>query len=560
MKMPAFWRDLVAERPAPTPTALLLTGLVGALVYLPTIFFEFAFDDRARLVENPSIRSLGFMLSYFSEPGWPGDLYRPLEPLSFALTHALFGLNPLPYHLTNVALHGAVCVALLLALSAVYSTRVALIAAILFAVHGAHVEAVSSIGYRTELMGALGGFASLYFAALALRAGTGNRVWFSGLQAVAFFAALLSKESACSFLLLTPFYLFFLKPDWSAAPGRLRNKQIVFQMVPAALVFALYLGIRFAIFGSLMQSPSAPPEDNQLVLLSGLPRALNALVFLGKYLRLCLVPFPLHSTYGFAELLPVTDWTEGRTLSDLLLFGLAAAGTAILLVRRDSLAFAGCLFFGAMAVTSNVLFPIGVIFGDRLVYAGSAGICIVAAGIVDTVLRQYPTRIAATAGVFALYLLMHTSIVLYEAQFWRNNQTRFAREAVVSPNSAVARLNHGYQLHLQKRYADAISEYEASLKILPNNAKAWRGLVYTFQATGDREATRRALTAVLKFEPSNEVMLAILAEEALREGNRTEAELAAKRALAVDPNNVAANEVLQRLRAMPAAAPDTSGR
>src|SRR5439155_7758198 len=57
----------------------------------------FIWDGRTVILENPRIRTLG--LAALSETS------RPLTQLSFALNHAVGGMNVTGYHVTNLAIH-----------------------------------------------------------------------------------------------------------------------------------------------------------------------------------------------------------------------------------------------------------------------------------------------------------------------------------------------------------------------------------------------------------------------------------------------------------------------
>src|SRR5262249_9062048 len=87
---------------------LLPLGLVAVVVavFAPVLWNDFVlWDDDLNITGNAHYR--GFTLPHLQ---WMfttlhGGHYQPLTWLSFAVDHALWGLNPTGYHLTNVALH-----------------------------------------------------------------------------------------------------------------------------------------------------------------------------------------------------------------------------------------------------------------------------------------------------------------------------------------------------------------------------------------------------------------------------------------------------------------------
>lgn len=69
--------------------------------------------------------------------------YRPLTVLTFRLNYLLSELSAASYHLLNVVLHAAVCVLFLRVCRLFLDKTFSLVAALMFAVHPIHTEAVS---------------------------------------------------------------------------------------------------------------------------------------------------------------------------------------------------------------------------------------------------------------------------------------------------------------------------------------------------------------------------------------------------------------------------------
>ena len=69
--------------------------------------------------------------------------YRPLTVLTFRLNYLLSELKPMSYHLLNTVFHAVVSVIFLKVCRLFLDKRSSVIAALLFAVHPIHTEAVS---------------------------------------------------------------------------------------------------------------------------------------------------------------------------------------------------------------------------------------------------------------------------------------------------------------------------------------------------------------------------------------------------------------------------------
>ena len=86
--------------------SLILIGSITFLIYLPALNNGFVeWDDPVYVIENIHIRlinlqSLNWMLFSLDYYNW-----HPLTWFSLAVDYALWGLNPVGYHLTNIVLH-----------------------------------------------------------------------------------------------------------------------------------------------------------------------------------------------------------------------------------------------------------------------------------------------------------------------------------------------------------------------------------------------------------------------------------------------------------------------
>ena len=152
--------------PRTSRTALLLgcivAAVLGCVVYLNALDNPFIYDDVRTVVDNGSIASLTDLRTIVLH-----EVTRPLTNLSFAVDRALWGQEPFGYHLGNLLLHVAnVVLVFLLALrlssdaggmrqlrsGADGSGVVALVTAVLFAVHPVMSETVGYISSRSDLL------------------------------------------------------------------------------------------------------------------------------------------------------------------------------------------------------------------------------------------------------------------------------------------------------------------------------------------------------------------------------------------------------------------------
>lgn len=90
---------------------LALFFIIGLVVYWNCLDNPFQYDDDMVIVKNLNIRELKNIPSFFDNPAMMAynpafsGHYRPLIVTSYAINYATSGLNPVGYHLMNIALH-----------------------------------------------------------------------------------------------------------------------------------------------------------------------------------------------------------------------------------------------------------------------------------------------------------------------------------------------------------------------------------------------------------------------------------------------------------------------
>src|SRR6516225_3920589 len=95
-------RSTALKLPWPILAGLLI--LFIGIAYRSVWHFGFIWDDESHLWQNACIVGpLGFKDIWITARA----VYYPLVLTSFWIQHAMWGLNPSPYHVVNVAMHAA---------------------------------------------------------------------------------------------------------------------------------------------------------------------------------------------------------------------------------------------------------------------------------------------------------------------------------------------------------------------------------------------------------------------------------------------------------------------
>ena len=430
--------------------AFLLAVVV--LAYGNTLVNSFTLDDKLYIDLNPQVTNVSLRGLFAANK--IANVFRPLTFATLALNWKIGGGQPFGYHFFNLLLHGAATLLFYFLLEALFfdlsqgatSPRgklIAFAAALIFAVHPIHTEAVSSIVGRAEILAA--GF---IFAAWCLHLKD------RPIAALTCFAlALLSKESAVVFLPL------ILGGDYARGKWKPRISYAL-----TAAMTMLYLAVLWKVQGGHLGRASISQLDNPLASLPAGWRILNAVRVAWKYVALHFYPAKLSCDYSFNAIPVYRDWRH--TLPALFAaLVVAAAWIAAIWKRKSALIVVGAIYLIGFATTANILLPTGTIMGERLAYLPSAGFCLLG-GLVWSWLRDRQ-RLVALAALTAVVSAFAMRTVLRNHD-WRDNLSLFEAGVRAVPGSAKMHSGLGAQYLAEGRIDLAGPELEAALHIDAN--------------------------------------------------------------------------------------------
>ncbi|HEX9860597.1 MAG TPA: tetratricopeptide repeat protein, partial [Nitrospirota bacterium] len=436
------------------PILLIIAG--GILPYITALGNTFAWDDIYLVVKNPYIRGWDnlpglFTTGYWASIGKTGGLYRPLTMLSFLTEHSLAGLSPLVYHIDNILLHTACSLLVYFIVRELVVHRYApLFAALLFAVHPVHTEAVAWVSGRAELL------ATLFFllAFLGFLRHWGGRLWFLVSPAL-FLLGVLSKETAA--MLPAVIFLYLLLVDRERRPSA-----FIRALAPYAAVLAVYLPVRLIVL-----SGHVGPEENIFQHVSGYGAFLAMSKAFMYYIRLLFVPVGLSAAYLFPP-------PESFFSLPVVLFWSLVAAVALLspwLARRRPSALLFMLWMPVCLLPVSNIVPSEILMAERVLYLPSAGFCAVA-GILAA--KAADTRKYLTFGVAALVVLSFGAMSLDRNGVWRDEQSIHTELASIN-RRVIAEFPRYVQLYnnladssiILGRYQDAQDALKQAIELDP---------------------------------------------------------------------------------------------
>lgn len=383
--------------PEPKSGALLRLGASALIVlavcaWLPAwqykIFNNGFFMDDAMIARNPNVvgdfswsqllRSDYWGLDMFAGT-WTHKSFRPFTVLTFRWNFLLHGFESSGFHIANLILHG-IC-SILLAVFAAHCGFSGWWSAWLgglFLAHPVHTESVLYIVGRADLI-------SLSFILLSclvhLRASP-PRNFGAFLAAVVscvlLIAAGLCKETGfCFFGLLVGWDILWL--TWQPS-----NMRLWMRMLLLLLLGTLCCGLRFWYTGTTIErmDPFSNPvaaEKDQLV------RILSYALVHGIYGKLLVWPNFLCYDYSFDAVPLVRSLSDCRLLLPICcylgFFALITLSLGLAQRRRELPIVGMAILILSFLPMSNILFPVGTMIGERLLYIPSAGVLITVLGL-----------------------------------------------------------------------------------------------------------------------------------------------------------------------------------
>ncbi len=460
--------------------------LLVFLGYHRTIWYDFAFDDLIHIRDNYTLRFADNGWSSLTLPAFPGNLYRPLTFFSYYVQTQLTGESPIWFHLTNLMLHMAVSLLVFELLRAVLKDHSALAAALIFALHPLHTEAVVNISGRAELLAAL-------FTISALMAAV-RPVSIARMLSIALLSLLASssKESAMMAPVLMFIYLSALRERVSSYD---RRKAVVASFAGVSLYIALRIGV---LGTAAYQAAAIDRYDNPLAALSLGRRFVEAAALLNSYITKIFIPLPLSADYSFA----VIQFGEqiSPTSIELGLLAITFCALGISGFKKTRVAPWVVWFFAAFLITGNLLLPIGTVFAERLAYLPSVGILTAAFLLMEPVGIAIWILVVPIAASSLLVISKHAPV-------WRDTAALASYQEKITPQSFRTQLLCAARDKNRGQFLQAAVHAENALAILPQNEDAYFLLGQIALETVEYARAAASFEKALSINPAHEPSL-----------------------------------------------------
>lgn len=490
---------------------LLVVLLTTSIAYYPGMSGGFYFDDKPNLLDVQALHwtelSQDNLQRSLNEVVLPS---RPLANLSMAFNHLFSGLDPAPYHWTNLVIHLMTGIVLFWVIrlfqyrhlkeqnqTSGQALWLALFAIALFLLHPLNIQAVTYMVQRMTSMATLFfllGFGCYLKARFAV--GLSARLVWSSLLLLSFTMSVFSKEIGLLLLPLILLYEFCFHPLWWRE--RFTKMEKLLGKGPLIIFLVLLAVILVAGFWSKMGSniywfAQMPTRDY-----SGYERLLTQGRIQFFYLSLFLLPLPSrlnldhHFTLSHSLLEPFS------TLIAFLLILLVITVAFKNAWRKPLLAFPVLGYLLLHAIESAPI-NLELVFEHRM-YQPMTMLCLLIA-VAGT---SFIGRFSKVKTGVAVSILLVLAIFNFQRNIvWGEPMTFLRDVAMKSPEKFRPQFNLGTRLGKLGLYSEAIPLLERAIVLKPENSQVHNQLGNIYLLTGDQAAAERQYLRSVELEQTH---------------------------------------------------------
>lgn len=425
---------------------LLILVIFTSLVFSPTFKNTFTnWDDEKYVADNPLIEPLDYETvsdMFFSDithhKYWMGN-YHPLTMLSLNLNYAIAkkdasgNVQSFVFQFTNILLHVLNTLLVFLFIRLLLKNNdIAFFSALLFGVHTLHVESVSWISERKDVLYSFFYLISLIMYTKFVHTKKHKYYFFAFLV---FFLSLLSKGQATTLAVTIILVDYF-------NDRKLLSRRVIIEKIPfliLAFIFGL-ISIEAQKQGNALQVVNSTPLLNRFGI---------AAYGFSMYLLKLLLPIKLSAVYPYPDIIYQTiPWYFW--LGFISVFLVILAGLKVF--KKDKVIFFGLSFFIVNIFLLLQLLPVGsAIYADRYVYIPSIGFYLIISYFIFKI-KSSPYRY----GLFVSYLILLSFLTVTRIGVWRDSNSLWTDVVDKQPKSVIGWNNLGGE------YNNTAEEYKNS--------------------------------------------------------------------------------------------------
>ena len=484
---------------------------VAAAASVIGITNEFVNDDIHLIANNVRVQSMTNWHDWFALPFWPPpfspDLYRPLTSALLAFEYTLGNGAPMVFRIGSYLVYALVCLAVFALCRRMMPRPFALAAAVLFAAHPVHVEAVAlAVGQSELVVGLLAVVMCIRYIDRRRASALGPRDW--AIFVALYLIAALTKEQG----LILPALLVAAELCLFPGTWRERARALLPVLLSMAVVAAGILVVRYRVLGGV--GGTFPAEALIGVGIGG--RILTMLAMVPQWTRLFLWPYHLRADYSPQEFVASTGFGFAEAAGLVILVAVTVSAWQL---RRRAPGFTFGIAWCAIALlpVANVFVVTGIMLAERTLFLPSMGLVIAilslahAAAAAEPETRMLPfvhhehwkRRATLAFNVIALLGVLRS---VERQRVWQNEGTFVVRGVQNSPRSFRMQRAYGDLLFDLEQPALAFAAYDRAMQYSPPS-QVWRvhnDLATTLMRKGDFVRQAEHLAISLRQNPEQE--------------------------------------------------------
>ncbi|XP_062603708.1 protein O-mannosyl-transferase TMTC3-like isoform X2 [Saccostrea cucullata] len=496
-----------------------------ALCYYKALGCGFVFDDMSAIVENKDLRPRTPVVNLFWNDFWGTPMrmekshksYRPLCVLTFRMNYAVSELEPMSYHLVNVVLHAIMCLLFMKVCNMFLRELTSFIAALLFAVHPIHTEAVTGVVGRAEAL------SSIFFLAALITYSNctsyhGKIKWPPLIGTVVLVTiAMLCKEQGITVIGVCCVYEIFVAQRASfqellAILGSfIRGKPHIPSWLRNSIVRAIFLVgttvcllmARIKVMGA--QLPVFTRYDNPASMENTPVRQLTYNYLLPINAWLLLFPSGLCCDWTMGTIPVISSILDPRNLITLAFYAVLGKFILFMLQGQDKRNRAIIMSFSLLILpfipASNLFFPVGFVVAERILYTPSMGFTMLVALGLQILMDNKQNLKPLLWAMLGMLLFTHSLKTFVRNGEWESEYSIFRSALKVNTKNAKLFNNVGHALEKYEKYSEALEYFEKAVSVQHDDIGAHINVGRTYNNMNMSKEAEAAYKKALSYFP-----------------------------------------------------------
>jgi len=439
--------------------AALLLFLISFFVYTPSLRNDFVWDD-IEVIEKSyhsfKASRINTVLFPKANENKRQRYYRPVIFVSMVIDRQLWGITPFGFHLSNILLNSISTILFYFAMLLIFGKfhvegkeSISFFSALLFALYPMHVESVSWIAGRTDVL------CSIFFIiAFIVHIASYDNIRLLMLTSLSFSLSLLSKEVALSFPIVAI--------SFDLLTRRIKNPYSILRYAVYLSLVLLYLYLRGRAYINLLDLTNE--NINQIAeskyyffnIIKTLKVLSNSFLF---YINKLVFPFDFN-----AFIISVPNelyYFIFSTITFLLLIIVA-----VISIKRGKGLIAFCIIWILLTLAPSAIVSITNLastpLAERYLYIPSAGYCMIIGYLLLERAKRMSTKKIAWA-LMTILISLYLFFTLQRQDVWKDNLSLWKDTSFKSYYHALPHSNYGFALEKAGKTDEAIRHYEIAL-------------------------------------------------------------------------------------------------